>query len=76
MTDHQVRTILDKLHGLCRFTQEAAQDDKEATLVTAVLSTALLGVLEYAEANHVGVLHEGDWPSVLHFFTVKKSIAS
>ena len=72
MTDYQCRTLLDKLHGLCRFVQESAEHEQEALLLTAILSTALLGALEFVEANHSAILHEGDWPSVLHFFTIKK----
>ena len=68
MTDHQCRVIIDKLHGLCRFVQEAADHEREATVLTAVLSTALLGVLEFAEANHTTVVTAADWSTVKRFF--------
>ena len=67
MTDHQCRAIIDKLQDLCRFVQEASDHEREATVLTAVLSTALLGVLEFAEANHPSVVSAEDWSTVKMF---------
>ena len=70
MTDHQCRAMIDKLHGLCRFVQEAATHEREATVLTAVLSTSLLGVLEFAEAQHPLVVSAADWSTVKHFLSL------
>jgi hypothetical protein len=76
MTDYQVRTLINKTNNLCRLAQEASSTEREATILLTLFSTALLGLLEYAEANHPGLVDGSDWSTVKHFYTVEQKIDS
>jgi hypothetical protein len=68
MTLHQCRILLDKVHNLVRFVQEASESEREALILTGVLASSQLGVLEFIEANHPQLLTEADWPTCRQHF--------
>ncbi len=72
MTDHQMRTIITKLHDLARFVAEASDSERETLLLQSGISTALLVALEFAEANRPDAIDAADWSSVRHFYVLAK----